>query len=124
MPAARVLLVLGDVALGAVLRGELRRHLEAPVIAGLLILDRTVAVQTAVSSGRVTAELELMDDGRSLLAMALGAFPAGPDELSRGLLGLHGGTRAVENPGGGDHRRPQEDGDEHGLEGHGATQCP
>jgi hypothetical protein len=110
--AARVLLVLGAVALRAVFRRELQGDLEAPVVLGLLALDGVMTIEAVHAGGRVSAALELGHDGRGLVAVTPGALARGLRELSRRLAGLHLRAAAVHDDGSRDQRGSQEDGDE------------
>jgi len=117
MAAAKELPVLRGVAARAVRGGEALGHHEAAMIELHLIVCRAMAVEAGDAGRGVLRHLVLMHDGRRLARMALRAFAAGADVRRRRLLHFDARTAAVEDEGGYDDRRGDDDGDEHSGEG-------
>ena len=75
VPAAGELIVLGAVAALAVQRRHVLRQTEVVMVVCLLPVVRLMTVEAGDVGAAVLAAFELMDDGRGLFAMALGAAP-------------------------------------------------
>ena len=76
-----------------------------------------MSVETVHARLLMAAAFEPMHDGRRLVPMALGALARGPDQLRGRLIGLNGGSAAVDGPRGGDRRTSKKHGDEDRSEG-------
>jgi hypothetical protein len=118
MPATRVLVVFARVALGAVLRRQSLRDREALVFDALLPFHRVMTVETVDAFDRVPAPFELVDDGGSLVPVALGALPRCLDQGRRRLADLGPRPPGVHEKRSDDQSRRDDDGGENGLEGH------
>ena len=118
VPAARELLVLRAVAAPAVQGRDVPREAEVVVVVRLLPVVRLVAVVAGDVGAAVLTALELVDDRRGLLPVALRAPPGRPHQLRQRLSDLRPRPRLVDQQRRQQQRGADGDGDEDRPEGH------
>jgi hypothetical protein len=119
--AAKKLIVLGFVALGAIGCRKMLGDHEAAMVERGLSLHGLVAVEAGDALGGVLTRFKLVDDGRCLLPMAFGALSDGSSCGRRRLPSFDVWPTAVNDEGRDDQRGGKDNSDEHTSKSHDAT---
>lgn len=105
-------------AAAAVAGRQLGRKRKPVMLFPLLSVCRLMTVEAIDALPRVSADFILVHDRVLLLRVAFGALPSRAHKLGRTLSGLDGRSRPIDQKGAQDEREGDDDGNEHGPEGH------
>jgi hypothetical protein len=118
MPAAQELLVDAFMAGTAVSRREMRANDKAVVIHLLLVRGRRVAVQAVDALLYVSRHLVFMHHRILKAGMAFRTLARSPHKVRGGLVGFNPGASSIDEEGGENQRKRNNNGDKNRSKGH------